>query len=168
MYIHKQTFYSSVPTRRNIHVFEINDTDPYTWTHDANSHETLPHKTGSPCVITVTSCWAQWLLKSPASRLFTQPFVHAHIKENIKAPRHWPVRGIHRSPVNSPHKGPVTRKMFPFDDVIVWTVCELIIQSCKDTCHSHEKIMIRLGYTLTYVTIAELPWQVQILTWLYW
>ena len=23
------------------------------------------------------------------------------------------VRGIHRSPVNSPHKGPVTRKMFP-------------------------------------------------------
>ena len=23
-------------------------------------------------------------------------------------------------PVNSPHKGPVTRKMFPFDDVIMW------------------------------------------------
>ena len=29
------------------------------------------------------------------------------------------VRGIHRWPVNSPHKWPVTRKMFPFDDVIV-------------------------------------------------
>ena len=29
------------------------------------------------------------------------------------------VRGIHQSPVNSPHKGPVTRKMFPFDDVIM-------------------------------------------------
>ena len=29
------------------------------------------------------------------------------------------VWGIHRSPVNSPHKGPVTRKMFPFDDVIM-------------------------------------------------
>ena len=26
---------------------------------------------------------------------------------------------IHRGPVNSPHKGPVTRKMFPFDDVIM-------------------------------------------------
>ena len=25
------------------------------------------------------------------------------------------VRGIHRWPVNSPHKGPVTRNMFPFD-----------------------------------------------------
>ena len=39
---------------------------------------------------------------------FAQPFVQAQIKENIKAPRHWPV--------DSPHKGPVTWKMFPFDD----------------------------------------------------
>ena len=29
------------------------------------------------------------------------------------------VRGIHRWPVNSSHKGPVTRKLFPFDDVIM-------------------------------------------------
>ena len=29
------------------------------------------------------------------------------------------VRGIHRLPVNSPHKGQVTRKMFPFDYVIM-------------------------------------------------
>ena len=29
------------------------------------------------------------------------------------------VRGIHRRSVNSPHKWPVTRKMFPFDDVIM-------------------------------------------------
>ena len=29
------------------------------------------------------------------------------------------VRGIHRGSVNSPHKWPVTRKMFPFDDVIM-------------------------------------------------
>ena len=28
-------------------------------------------------------------------------------------------QGIHRGPVNSPHKWPVTRKMFPFDDVIM-------------------------------------------------
>ena len=34
-------------------------------------------------------------------------------KKNIKVPRHWPLCG------NSPHKGPVTRKMFPFDDVIM-------------------------------------------------
>ena len=29
------------------------------------------------------------------------------------------VWGIHRGPGNSPHKLPVTRKMFPFDDVIM-------------------------------------------------
>ena len=29
------------------------------------------------------------------------------------------VRGIHQWPVNSPQKGPETRKMFPFDDVFV-------------------------------------------------
>ena len=30
-------------------------------------------------------------------------------------------RGIHRGPVNSQHKWPVTRKMSPFDDVIMFT-----------------------------------------------
>ena len=29
------------------------------------------------------------------------------------------VWGIHRGPVNSPHKWPVTREVFPFDDVIM-------------------------------------------------
>ena len=32
------------------------------------------------------------------------------------------VRGIHRGPVNSPHKGPVAQKLFPFDDVIMCTM----------------------------------------------
>ena len=34
------------------------------------------------------------------------------------------VWGIHRWPVNSPHKGPVMRKMFPFDDVILYDIWE--------------------------------------------
>ena len=41
------------------------------------------------------------------------------------------VRGIHRGPVNSPHKGPVTRKMFPFYDVIMKnSVCQELIIYC--------------------------------------
>ena len=44
-------------------------------------------------VITVTSSCARWRLRSPASRLFTQPFIQAQIKENIKPPRHWPLCG---------------------------------------------------------------------------
>ena len=38
--------------------------------------------------ITMTS---RWRLKLPASRLFTQAFIQAQIKENIKAPRHGPL-----------------------------------------------------------------------------
>ena len=33
------------------------------------------------------------------------------------------VLGIHRGPVNSSHKWPVTRKMFSFDDVIMIMQC---------------------------------------------
>ena len=48
------------------------------------------------------------------------------------------VRGIHRWPVESPHKGPVTQTIFPFNDVIVWvddsvaSISHLFINSC---CH---------------------------------
>ena len=42
-----------------------------------------------------------------------------HRKHQSSAPLAF-VRGIHRWPVNSPHKVPITRKMFPFDDVIIW------------------------------------------------
>ena len=36
--------------------------------------------------------WAR-CLKSPALRLFAQPFIHEQIKENIKPQRHWPLCG---------------------------------------------------------------------------
>ena len=32
-------------------------------------------------------------LKSPASLMFTQSFIQTQIKENIKAPRRWPLCG---------------------------------------------------------------------------
>ena len=46
------------------------------------------------------------------------------IKENIKAPRHWPLRAIHQPLVN----WPVARKIFPFDDVIM-----MICNTCTTT-----------------------------------
>ena len=40
------------------------------------------------------------------------------------------VRGIHRGMVNSSHKGPVTRKMFPFDVVIMADIiCDIILSN---------------------------------------
>ena len=41
------------------------------------------------------------------------------------------VRGIHRWPVNSPHKGPVTPKIFQFDDVIMKSErCHVVFFQC--------------------------------------
>ena len=39
------------------------------------------------------------------------------------------VRRIHQWPVNSPHKGPVTRKIFPYDDVIMITRYHALLHS---------------------------------------
>ena len=61
-----------------------------------------------------------WHLKSPASQLCTQPLIHMQIEENIKALCHWPLCWEFTSDqCNSPHKGLLMWKMFPFDDVIV-------------------------------------------------
>ena len=43
------------------------------------------------------------------------------------------VRGIHRGPVNSPHRWPVTRKMFPIDDVIMKSAIWAPLQYGPDT-----------------------------------
>ena len=43
----------------------------------------------------------------------------AQIKENIKDSRHWLLWG---GCTGDRHKWPVTRKKFPFDDVIMWRV----------------------------------------------
>ena len=47
--------------------------------------------------------------------LLNRLFRRWQIKENIKAPCHWPLWGW---PVNSPHKGPITH-FFHFDDIIM-------------------------------------------------
>ena len=53
--------------------------------------------------------------------------VQAQIKEKYQSSMSLAfVMEIHRWPVHSPHKGPVTRKMFPLDDIIV------VLQHCKD------------------------------------
>ena len=94
----------------------------------------------------MTSQWAGWRLKSPTSRLFTQPFMQAQIKENIKAPRHWPLWGEFTSDRWIPHKGLVTRKMFPFDDVIM-RIPDPNLKYMYD-CSQHSDHVDSLSYSL--------------------
>ena len=69
------------------------------------------------------------------------------------------VRGIHRWPVTSPHKGPVTQKMFPFDDVTMRQIdarksatATQIIPSHRVTMVSHE--LYHAAYILHYNQLA--------------
>ena len=68
--------------------------------------------------ITVTSYWVRWPFKSTASRVYLTVYSGADKKHHNSASLAF-VRGIRRWSVNSPHKWPATRKMFPFDDVIM-------------------------------------------------
>ena len=60
-----------------------------------------------------------------ASQITSLTIVYSTVYSDVDQRKHQSsaslafVRGIHRGPVNSPHKWPVTRKMFPLDDVIV-------------------------------------------------
>ena len=54
------------------------------------------------------------------------------------------VRGIHRRPVNSPHKWPVTRKMYPFHDVIMRWVLSPAHCHPQNVFVSTHKIIIQI------------------------
>ena len=93
----------------------------------------------------------QWHLKSLASWLFTHLFVQVHIKENIKSPGHWPLWGESTGDQwISPHKGPVTWKMFPFDDTIMNTVC-----SCKHILSNEVSNLGNISLTLSTLYDTE-------------
>ena len=92
------------------------------------------------------------------------------------------VRRIHRSPVNSPHKGPVTWKMFPFDDDIVHHASELyqrqviswqVISKTKSVHFIMTKLPRTYVFTrtFTFLTTATrylLVHVSQIVTYIYW
>ena len=64
---------------------------------------------------------------------------------------------------NSPHKWPVTRKMFPFDDVIMsQRLYELITESLWTFSLFQSRLLCsNQVHDLAPVTTAQLPWQVQ-------
>ena len=88
-----------------------------------------------------------------ASRLFTQTVCSGADQRKhqscaslafVRGIHRW--RGIHRSPMNSPLKGPVTRKMFLFEDVIM--VHCYPYPSGLLYCHHRKMVSVRFGDTL--------------------
>ena len=55
--------------------------------------------------------------------VYSTVYSHADPRKHQNSTSRALVRGIQRGPVNSPHKWPVTRKMSPFEDVIMNWLC---------------------------------------------
>ena len=68
------------------------------------------------------------IMSTMASQIISLTIVYSSVYSSADQRKHQSsaslaiVRGIHQWPVNSPHKGPVTRKIFPFDDAIITTI----------------------------------------------
>ena len=97
--------------------------------------------------------WAIWfhyddvIMGTIASQITSLTSVYSTVYSGADQSKHQSsaslafVWGIHRGPVNSPHKWPVTRKMSSFDDVIMrvyWKWIHFLQIFCKiidTTCH---------------------------------
>ena len=72
-------------------------------------------------------------MSAMASKITSVTIVHSTVCSGANQRKHQSpaslafVRGIHQGPVNSPHNGPVTRKMFPLDDVIILMTCQICL-----------------------------------------
>ena len=95
------------------------------------------HKTFAQCLQCIVYCPVTWItshtcchyndviMTTMASQITSLMIVYSIVYSDADQSKHQRsaslafVRGIHRGPVISPHKWPVTRKMFPFDDVIM-------------------------------------------------
>ena len=66
-----------------------------------------------------------------ASQITNLTIVHSTVHSGADQRKQFRViglsAGIHLWPVNSPHKWPITRKMFPFDDCVMYVVNDLVL-----------------------------------------
>ena len=92
------------------------------------------------------------IMSAMASQINSLTIVYSSIYSGADQTKHQSsasltfVRGIRRWLVNSPHKWPVTRKMFPFDDVIM--------QICIYGSIQHDKLCVSVWHiTPCYITL---------------
>ena len=89
----------------------------------ANDNE--KYKFWNRCIENVVWHYGDVIMNAIASQITSLTIVYSIVYSDADQRKHQSsvslafVRGIHRGPVNFPHKWPVTRKMFPFDDVIM-------------------------------------------------
>ena len=98
---------------------------PYCITHPAQQRADFGQERFSTGLLTSDTHYNDVIMRTMASQITSRTIVYSTVYPGADQRKHQSsaslafVRGIHRGPVNSPHKGPITRKMFPFDDVIM-------------------------------------------------
>ena len=111
------------------------------------------------------------IMSTIASQINSLTIVYSTVYSGIDHRKHQTsaslafVKGIHRWPVNSPHKGPVTRKMFPFDDVIMlmWCQCngngldQLINYIMNECCFEHYSF--RGPFYERFSVVIQIQWK---------
>ena len=109
--------------------------------HDVNMDKPTDNNTGQT---DIEHChYDDVIMTMLASQITSLTVVYSIVYSGVNQRKHQSsaslafVREIHRGPVNFPHKWPVTRKMFPFDDVIMAIVVFSML--CKHTKSFHGK-----------------------------
>ena len=110
----------SIPARRDLHV----ETGPCPSVHRdnvLNMFIALPYRSGHDgAAVMLPRFVIKWLQNQLTKRPHLSDMNHDDIIKWKHFPRYWPfVRGIHRSPVNSPHKGQ-WRGALMFSLICVW------------------------------------------------
>ena len=123
--------------------------------------------------------YSDFIMNPKASQITGVSIVHSTVCSGADQRKHQSfaslafVRRIHRSPVNPPHKGPVTQKMFLFDDVIInktllWGLADWLYSTiwrwelpCSDHKSQHSKLgncflIIWILIELIYETVIEI------------
>ena len=90
-----------------------------------------------------------------------------------QSPHYWPfVRGINRSSVISPHKGPVTQKKLSLDDVIIWLISFILVLANEarghrihcNNIHTFKKLM-EYDFTQAHICIRYIYiWNLHFIT----
>ena len=105
------------------------------WVGGLHSVKLLPAVYFAVMIYLMLTHYDDVIMTTLASQITNLAIVYSIVYSDVDQRKHQSsaslafVRGIHRGPVNSPHKWPVTRKMFPFDHVIMsLKICMCIIK----------------------------------------
>ena len=108
------------------------------------------------------------IMSGMASQITSLTIVYSGVYSGVYQRKHQSsaslafVRGIHRWPMNSPHKGPVTRKVFSFDDGIMAKLARLChechINDLLHNIHYSDVIMDAVASQIT--DVSNICWTV--------